>query len=55
MSGSNSGSGGLLSGIVSGTISGIVAGVVIVAIASNPNKTPMFTLEKRVDLARQVL
>jgi pantetheine-phosphate adenylyltransferase len=28
---------------------------VIVAIASNPNKTPMFTLEKRVELARQVL
>jgi pantetheine-phosphate adenylyltransferase len=28
---------------------------VIVAIASNPNKTPMFPLEKRVDLARQVL
>jgi pantetheine-phosphate adenylyltransferase len=28
---------------------------VIVAIAANPNKTPMFTLEKRVDLARKVL
>ena len=28
---------------------------VIVAIASNPNKTPMFTLEKRIDLARRVL
>ena len=28
---------------------------VIVAIASNPNKAPMFPLEKRVDLARQVL
>jgi pantetheine-phosphate adenylyltransferase len=28
---------------------------VIVAIAANPNKTPMFTLEKRVELARQVL
>jgi len=28
---------------------------VIVAIAGNPNKTPMFPLEKRVDLARQVL
>ena len=28
---------------------------VIVAIAANPNKTPMFPLEKRVDLARQVL
>ena len=28
---------------------------VIVAIAANPNKTPMFTLEKRVDLARRVL
>lgn len=28
---------------------------VVVAIASNPNKTPMFALEKRVDLARQVL
>jgi pantetheine-phosphate adenylyltransferase len=28
---------------------------VIVGIAANPNKTPMFTLEKRVDLARRVL
>jgi pantetheine-phosphate adenylyltransferase len=28
---------------------------VIVAIAANPNKAPMFSLEKRVDLARQVL
>ena len=28
---------------------------VIVAIASNPNKTPLFTLEQRVDLARRVL
>ncbi len=28
---------------------------VIVAIASNPNKAPMFPLEKRVDLARKVL
>jgi pantetheine-phosphate adenylyltransferase len=28
---------------------------VIVAIASNPNKAPMFPLETRVDLARQVL
>jgi pantetheine-phosphate adenylyltransferase len=28
---------------------------VIVAIASNPGKTPMFTLEERVALARQVL
>jgi pantetheine-phosphate adenylyltransferase len=28
---------------------------VVVAIAANPNKTPMFALEKRVDLARQVL
>jgi pantetheine-phosphate adenylyltransferase len=28
---------------------------VIVAIAANPNKTPMFALEKRVDLARKVL
>jgi pantetheine-phosphate adenylyltransferase len=28
---------------------------VIVAIASNPNKAPMFPLEKRVDLARRVL
>ena len=28
---------------------------VIVAIASNPNKTPMFPLEKRVSLAKQVL
>ena len=28
---------------------------VIVAIASNPNKAPMFPLEKRVELARQVL
>src|SRR5262249_54437313 len=26
---------------------------VIVAIAANPNKTPMFALEKRVDLARK--
>ncbi|HEY1282863.1 MAG TPA: pantetheine-phosphate adenylyltransferase [Steroidobacteraceae bacterium] len=28
---------------------------VVVAIAANPNKTPMFPLDKRVDLARQVL
>jgi pantetheine-phosphate adenylyltransferase len=28
---------------------------VIVAIAANPNKTPMFPLEMRVDLARRVL
>jgi pantetheine-phosphate adenylyltransferase len=28
---------------------------VIVAIAANPNKTPMFKLETRVDLARRVL
>ena len=28
---------------------------VIVAIAANPNKTPMFPLEMRVDLARKVL
>ena len=28
---------------------------VIVAIASNPNKAPMFPLEQRVSLARQVL
>ena len=28
---------------------------VIVAIASNPNKAPMFPLEKRVELARKVL
>ena len=28
---------------------------VIVAIASNPNKAPMFPLDKRVDLARRVL
>jgi pantetheine-phosphate adenylyltransferase len=28
---------------------------VIVAIASNPGKTPMFTLEERVDLSRRVL
>ena len=28
---------------------------VIVAIASNPNKTPMFPLEQRVSLAKQVL
>jgi pantetheine-phosphate adenylyltransferase len=28
---------------------------VIVAIASNPNKAPMFPLDKRVDLARKVL
>jgi pantetheine-phosphate adenylyltransferase len=28
---------------------------VVVAIAANPNKTPMFSLEKRIDLARRVL
>jgi pantetheine-phosphate adenylyltransferase len=28
---------------------------VVVAIAANPSKTPMFTLEERVDLARRVL
>ena len=28
---------------------------VVVAIAANPNKTPMFTLEQRVSLAKQVL
>jgi pantetheine-phosphate adenylyltransferase len=28
---------------------------VIVAIAANPNKTPLFSLEERVDLARRVL
>jgi pantetheine-phosphate adenylyltransferase len=28
---------------------------VIVAIASNPNKAPLFSLEQRVDLARKVL
>jgi pantetheine-phosphate adenylyltransferase len=28
---------------------------VIVAIAANPNKAPMFSLEKRVELARRVL
>jgi len=28
---------------------------VIVAIAANPHKTPMFTLDKRVELARRVL
>ena len=28
---------------------------VIVAIAANPNKTPMFSLEERVELARRVL
>lgn len=28
---------------------------VIVAIAANPNKTPMFSLQERVDLARRVL
>lgn len=28
---------------------------VVVAIAANPGKTPMFTLDERVDLARQVL
>jgi pantetheine-phosphate adenylyltransferase len=28
---------------------------VLVAVASNPGKTPMFTLEERVDLARRVL
>ena len=32
-----------------------VAMAVIVAIAANSNKTPMFTLEKRVELARRVL
>jgi pantetheine-phosphate adenylyltransferase len=28
---------------------------VIVAIAANPNKTPMFSLEKRIEMARRVL
>ncbi|MGQ0836917.1 MAG: pantetheine-phosphate adenylyltransferase [Gammaproteobacteria bacterium] len=28
---------------------------IVVAIAANPNKTPMFPLEKRVELARRVL
>lgn len=28
---------------------------VLVAIADNPSKTPMFTLEQRIDLARRVL
>lgn len=28
---------------------------VVVAIAANPNKAPLFTLEERVDLAREVL
>jgi len=28
---------------------------VVIGIASNPGKTPLFTLEERVDLARQVL
>ncbi len=28
---------------------------VVVAIAANPNKAPMFTLEERVDMARRVL
>jgi pantetheine-phosphate adenylyltransferase len=28
---------------------------VLVAIASNPGKTPMFTMEERVDMARRVL
>jgi pantetheine-phosphate adenylyltransferase len=28
---------------------------VVVAIAANPNKTPMFPLEKRVELAQRVL
>ncbi len=28
---------------------------VVVAVAANPNKAPMFTLEQRVDLARRVL
>ena len=28
---------------------------VVVAIAANPNKTPMFSLEQRIDLARRVL
>src|ERR1700716_4398520 len=27
----------------------------VVAIAANPNKAPMFTLEQRVDMARRVL
>jgi pantetheine-phosphate adenylyltransferase len=27
----------------------------VVAIAANPGKTPMFTLEQRVDMARRVL
>src|SRR5277367_1846228 len=27
----------------------------VVAIAANPNKTPMFSLEQRVDMARRVL
>jgi pantetheine-phosphate adenylyltransferase len=29
--------------------------LVVVAIAANPNKTPMFSLEKRVELAQRVL
>ncbi len=28
---------------------------VVVAIAANPNKTPLFSLEQRIDLARRVL
>ena len=28
---------------------------VVVAIAANPNKTPMFSLEERIDMARRVL
>jgi pantetheine-phosphate adenylyltransferase len=28
---------------------------VVVAIAANPNKTPMFSLEQRIDMARRVL
>lgn len=28
---------------------------VVIAIAANPNKTPMFSLDERVDLARRVL
>jgi pantetheine-phosphate adenylyltransferase len=28
---------------------------VVVSIAANPNKTPLFTLEQRVDIARRVL
>jgi pantetheine-phosphate adenylyltransferase len=34
---------------------GIFSGGVVVAIAANPGKTPMFTLDERVAMAREVL